>query len=291
MYWLNWVLLLHDFEWLLSFFLLLPILSGWHFKFKFSYKCNRTRKFINACDLPHTRKFAHEKDWYDSNLFLKGYGLGYSPYNMYNRPYGYGSNTITPSTFARRAEESCQPAFNSVQSVVQAFASVATMLDSTFFAVHSSFRAVLGVADQLSSLKTHISNTIGAFAVFKAIRYVFRRIMSWLRLGNFNGAFSESEAWNDATRDVAERRGGKATKSWPVVLFFAVVLGTPWLIWKLLQTLSGDEYAEDWMMGKYRNHFHFVVCIFGTALNRRLSKHPLYMLLNIDFDVFIFILF
>ena len=36
-----------------------------------------------------------------------------------------------------------------------------------------------------------------------------------------------------------------------------------------------------------RNHFHIVLRIFGTALNPRLRKLPLYMLLNIDFDVFI----
>jgi len=183
-----------------------------------------------------------------------GYGMGYSPYSMYNRPYGYGASSITPSTFARQAEESCQPAFNSVQSVVQAFASVATMLDSTFFAVHSSFRAVLGVADQLSTLKSHIANTLGALAIFRFIRYVFRKLMSLLRLGNSDFSFDESEAWSDATRDVAEVEGKKATKSWPVVLFFAVVLGTPWLIWKLLQTLSGDENAEDWLMG-HSEHF------------------------------------
>ena len=169
---------------------------------------------------------------------------------MYNRPYSYGGNTIAPSTFARQAEESCQPAFNSVQSVVQAFASVATMLDSTFFAVHSSFRAVLGVADQLSSLKSHLANTLGALAIFKSIRFIFKKIMSWLRLGSSDVAFAESEAWTDATRDVDDKQGKKATNSWPVVLFFAVILGTPWLIWKLLQTLSGDENAEDWMKGQ-----------------------------------------
>ena len=176
--------------------------------------------------------------------------MGYSPYGMYNRQFGYGSNNMAPSTFARRAEDSCQPAFDSVQSVVQAFASIATMLDSTFFAVHSSFRAVLGVADQLSSLKTHITNTLGAIAIFKAIRYVFRKILHLLRLRNGNDDSYESELWNDAAKDVAEKQVKKATKSWPVVLFFAVVLGTPWIIWKLLQTISGDQESEAWMTGK-----------------------------------------
>ena len=39
------------------------------------------------------------------------------------------------------------------------------------------------------------------------------------------------------------------------------------------------------VMGK--NHSHFVAYICGTALNLRLSKHPLYMLLNIAFNLIV----
>ena len=184
---------------------------------------------------------------------------------MYNRSFGYGPNNMAPSSFARQAEDSCQPAFDSVQSVVQAFASIATMLDSTFFAVHSSFRAVLGVADQLSNLKSHITNTLGALAIFKAIRYIYRKMMVWLRLRDGDVGSFQTEAWGDASRDVAEEQfKKKASKSWPVVLFFAVVLGTPWLIWKLLQTLSGEGEAETWMTGE-------TFCFFRLSLvSRRL---------------------
>ena len=190
--------------------------------------------------------------------YRAGYGLsGYNNYPSYgyNRPVNLGPNNIQPSAFARRAEESCQPAFNSVQSIVQAFASIATMLDSTFFAVHSSFRAVLGMADQLSGLKSHITNTLGAFAIFKAIRFVYRKIMSWLRLRNNDIDIYDDDIWNEASKEILEKRERKSSKSWPVVLFFAVVLGTPWLIWKLLQTISGDEETEEWVSGK---NFEFI---------------------------------
>lgn len=42
------------------------------------------------------------------------------------------------------AEESSRPAFESIQSVVYAVGSVAMMLENTFFALSSSFRAILG---------------------------------------------------------------------------------------------------------------------------------------------------
>eukprot|EP00795_Rhopilema_esculentum_P007495 gene7495-13272_t len=175
-----------------------------------------------------------------------GYGYGNQPY-MYNRPLGYGQSSIAPSTFARRAEDSCRPAFDSVQSIVQAFASIATMLDSTFFAVHSSFRAVLGVADQLSGLRAHIANTLGALTIFRVIQNIFKKLMRWLRLRNGDIEAVEMDVWAEATKEIADKQ--RKSKSWPVVLFFAVVLGTPWLIWKLLQTISNDENIEEWITG------------------------------------------
>ena len=52
--------------------------------------------------------------------------------------------------FIQLAEESSMPAFQSIESIVHAFGSVSMMLESTFHAVHSSFQAVLGVAEHFS---------------------------------------------------------------------------------------------------------------------------------------------
>lgn len=46
--------------------------------------------------------------------------------------------------FIQMAEESSRPTFDSIQSVVSAVGSVAMMLENTFFALTSSFRAILG---------------------------------------------------------------------------------------------------------------------------------------------------
>ncbi|KAI8432747.1 hypothetical protein MSG28_013706 [Choristoneura fumiferana] len=77
-----------------------------------------------------------------------GYGMGgmggmggMAPYGGYNR-YGpvYGD---IESRFIQVAEESSRPAFDSIQSLVNAVGSVAMMLENTFFALTSSFRAIL----------------------------------------------------------------------------------------------------------------------------------------------------
>ena len=73
-----------------------------------------------------------------------GYGVGVSPRLGQNR-------------FIQLAEESYLPAFQSIENIVHAFGSVSMMLESTFYAVHSSFQAVLGVAEHLSKMKLQLS--------------------------------------------------------------------------------------------------------------------------------------
>lgn len=90
---------------------------------------------------------------FNSNPYYGGYGGGnyfnsYGGGGMFGRPYDY--NQQQESDFVRLAEQNSRNAFQSVESVVYAFNSVSQMLESTLNAFYSSFRAVLGVADQFS---------------------------------------------------------------------------------------------------------------------------------------------
>lgn len=86
-----------------------------------------------------------------------------------NRPF-YDAGE--PS-FSQVAEESSASAFQSIESFVSAFGSISMMLESTFHALYSSFRAVVGVADHLGRVKQLFS----ALAVFRFFKWMFRRIM------------------------------------------------------------------------------------------------------------------
>lgn len=184
---------------------------------------------------------------------------GYSPYNM-GGAYGMGgysrfSNTeeVAPSRFVQQAEEGSRGAFQSIESIVQAFASVSMMLDATFSAVYNSFRAVLDVANHLTRLRSHLTRVLSAFALVRTLRYLYRRLQRLL------GRRSDTEAedlWADSASDAlatnAPRIGAgiddQTIKSWPIFLFFAVVLGGPYLIWKLLSSSPGsEESGEIWL--------------------------------------------
>ncbi|XP_078129160.1 peroxisome biogenesis factor 13 [Sander vitreus] len=190
---------------------------------------------------------------------------GYSPYT-YGGGGGYGmgggysrlSNTedVAPSRFVQQAEESSRGAFQSIESIVQAFTSVSMMLDATFSAVYNSFRAVLDVANHLTRLRSHLTRVFSAFALVRTLRFFYRRLQRLL------GRRSDTEVddlWADSASDALATGAsrvdgagmeGPAVKSWPIFLFFAVVLGGPYLIWKLLSSSPTEENATNWASGE-----------------------------------------
>jgi len=78
---------------------------------------------------------------------------------------------------------------------------------------------------------------------------MYRRVLVLLRLRQGTGATDDvwSEAVSQAGAEVGElaglsgEGGGGGGKAWPVMLFFAVIFGAPWLLWRLLSSFSGKK--------------------------------------------------
>ncbi|XP_021383202.2 peroxisome biogenesis factor 13 [Lonchura striata] len=197
-----------------------------------------------------------------SSSFSPGYGsYGTSFYGSYS-PYSYGygglgynrfcADGIPPSRFVQQAEESSRGAFQSIESIVHAFASVSMMMDATFSAVYNSFRAVLDVANHFSRLKIHFTKVFSAFALVRTIRYLYQRLQ---RLLGLRQSCENEDLWAESEGKVAraglEDKVANSAKSWPIFLFFAVLLGGPYLIWKLLSTYSEEEtVSSNWASGE-----------------------------------------
>lgn len=198
------------------------------------------------------------------------YGGAYSPYSGgygmggglggslgYSRFGQTGGEDVAPSRFVQQAEESSRGAFQSIESIVQAFTSVSMMMDATFSAVYNSFRAVLDVANHLTRLRMHFTKVLSAFALVRTLRYLYHRIQRMLGLrrdGEVEDLWADSEGAVLATRGAGaameDPRAG-AVKSWPIFLFLAVVLGGPYLIWKLLSSAQGpEESVTNWASGE-----------------------------------------
>lgn len=191
-----------------------------------------------------------------------GYG-GYSGYGGYGGGYGYGGYGVgmnryggylqrpeLESRFIRLAEESTRPAFQSIESLVQAFSSVTFMLESTFGAIHNSFRAVLSVAENMGRLRSVFSQLFSAFAIFRTLQWLYKKCL--YLLGILKCDPSQDDVWLRAASRVEEQQEATASQSrfsWPVLALMGIMLSVPYLMWKLLSTLnssvgSGFSFAE-----------------------------------------------
>ena len=169
--------------------------------------------------------------------FMSG---GYGGYSPYNRLGAYGMNNTDTNSFVNQAEASAQGAFQSVESVVSAMSSISMMLESTYCALHNSFRAVLGVADQFSRLKVQLTNVATSFAIFRFLRWLYRRMLVLLRLRQ--AGLSEdawANAWKKSAAEAQERFPTQHKSSWPLIVFMAITFGGPYLIWRMVSNIAG----------------------------------------------------
>ncbi|XP_050356182.1 probable peroxisomal membrane protein PEX13 [Nymphalis io] len=166
-----------------------------------------------------------------------GMGMGgmnsYGGFNRYGPMYG-----DIESRFIQMAEDSSRPAFDSIQSVVNAVGSIAMMLENTFFALTSSFRAILGVAENFGRLRSLFAQFWSTFAVVRSLNWLVRKLFVMLGIRTEN----EFKAWAEA---VAASQTGSATpeqrakgSSWPILLFFGVIAAAPYIVLKMLNGLS-----------------------------------------------------
>lgn len=128
------------------------------------------------------------------------------------------------------------------------------MLESTFMATHSSFFAMIGVAEQLGNLRTWLGE---ALSIFTLIRWI-KRLLGREKAGDAAAAggisadgFRAFEASGTATP--TSSAAGKSTSprpsKKPLVIFLLTVVGLPWLMNKLVKLITARQEAEARRLG------------------------------------------
>ncbi|XP_071512841.1 peroxisomal membrane protein PEX13 [Panulirus ornatus] len=194
---------------------------------------------------------------YGGPYFGGGYGAYGGGYGNYSRFGMMGGNIADDNVFIHLAEESSRPAFQSIESIVHAFGSVSMMLESTYHAVYSSFCAVLRVAEHFSRMKSHFAQIFSAFAVVRSLRWLYRKLLYLVGLRfqdpSLEAAWRTTGLINHSSATSSTEADIKASKSsWPIIMFFAVAFGGPYLIWRLLSSLAPPikTTSHDWLKGQ-----------------------------------------
>ncbi|KAI8344705.1 Peroxin 13, N-terminal region-domain-containing protein [Chlamydoabsidia padenii] len=144
-----------------------------------------------------------------------GYGGTASHYNRFGPRYDDG--------LTHRMEQGTRPAFELIQSIVGAFGGFAHMLESTFIATHSSFMAMIGMAEQLGYLKSYLGKTFRLFSLYRFIKNI---------IGQPTITLDEFKQF-DQPPPAPSRK--------PLLIFLAMIVGIPYLMHKLIQCVSANQ--------------------------------------------------
>ncbi|XP_058062418.1 peroxisomal membrane protein PEX13 [Anopheles bellator] len=173
----------------------------------------------------------------------RNYGgfMGQGGYGGYGNPGGFN---YPEHRFIQLAEESSRPAFQILESLVGAVGNVATMLDSTFFAVTSSFRAVLSVAANLAHLKGTFAQFWSSLALVRAAVWLYKKILYKLRITKTDPAleaFKEAFNLSKSVDGTGSNTTQKHSSSLLAALFMGFMLSVPYMLIKLFAPKMNED--------------------------------------------------
>lgn len=174
---------------------------------------------------------------------MGGYGMGgYGGMGgMYGGPGMYGPNGQEQS-LTQTFSNSTQATFQMIESIVGAFGGFAQMLESTYMATHSSFFAMVSVAEQFGNLKQTLGSVLGIFTIMRWIRTAIAKLtgrpppVSSTELTPANFAAFSGQPGPDGQPSKPSRK--------PFIFFVVAVFGLPWLMGKLIRALASSQEAE-----------------------------------------------
>lgn len=172
-------------------------------------------------------------------------------YNSFGGGFGsyrpaFGGPLDPETRFIQMAEESSRGAFQSIEQVVSTIGNIATMLDSTYFALTSSFRAILGLAANFSQMRGFLAKFFSTFTIFRTVIWMYKKILYMMGISktdpntvvDLNKAFKDAENVNP--NDFFNSGATSGSSGLPMVLFLAFVFSAPYLIMKLFGSLMSN---------------------------------------------------
>jgi len=154
---------------------------------------------------------------------------GYGGMGMGMQPQGYDMNN--PS-LTQQLEATTHSTFALLQSIVQTFGGFAQMLESTYMATHSSFFAMVGVADQFGQLRNALGTVLGLFGMVRWLKGIITGRPSNVMTDEF-GSFLTRPPGAPLPNPNAPKPSKK-----PILFFLLAIFGVPYVMHRLIRHLS-----------------------------------------------------
>jgi len=177
---------------------------------------------------------------------MGGYGMGGYGGGMYGGMGGMQGDPNDPNSLTRGFTQSTQATFQIIESIVGAFGGFAQMLESTYMATHSSFFAMVSVAEQFGNLRNTLGSILGIFTLLRWLRTLFAKVTGRPPPADATAltpsAFAKFEG-RTFLPDGSPATGPRPSKK-PFLFFLAAAFGLPYLMGKLIKALAASQEEE-----------------------------------------------
>ncbi|OJD29859.1 peroxisomal membrane protein [Diplodia corticola] len=173
-----------------------------------------------------------------------GYGMGGGMYGGMGGMGGMPGDPNNPQGLTQSFSNSTAATFQMIESIVGAFGGFAQMLESTYMATHSSFFAMVSVAEQFGNLRQTLGSVLGIFTLMRWIRTAIAKLtgrappasskeLTPANFHSFNGRMPDGSP-------AAPRPSKK-----PFIMFMLTVIGLPYLMGKLIRAMARSQEEEE----------------------------------------------
>ncbi|PSN69561.1 hypothetical protein BS50DRAFT_459817, partial [Corynespora cassiicola Philippines] len=174
---------------------------------------------------------------------MYGGGMGMGMGGMYGG-MGMPGDPNNPQSLTQSFSQSTQATFQLIESIVGAFGGFAQMLESTYMATHSSFFAMVSVAEQFGNLRQTLGSVLGIFTVMRWIRTAIAKLTGRPLPASSKELTPASFAAFTGRNPDGSPSSAKPSKK-PFIVFMLAVFGLPYLMGKLIKALARSQEEEE----------------------------------------------
>lgn len=151
-----------------------------------------------------------------------------------------------PNSLTNGFTQSTQATFAIIEGIVGAFGGFAQMLESTYMATHSSFFAMVSVAEQFGNLRNTLGSILGIFTILRWLRTLFAKITGRPPPADATSLTPSAFASFEGRKFLPDGSAQPPRPSKkPFLFFIAAAFGLPYLMGKLIRTLAASHEEEE----------------------------------------------
>ncbi|KAI0141622.1 hypothetical protein GGR57DRAFT_487048 [Xylariaceae sp. FL1272] len=153
-----------------------------------------------------------------------------------------------PNSLTNRFGNSTQATFQMLEGIVGAFGGFAQMLESTYMATHSSFFAMVSVAEQFGNLRDTLGSVLGIFTLMRWIRTLIAKLTGRPppvdAMALTPAAFARFEGRQAPTGPNGAPGQPKPSRK-PLIFFLLAAFGLPYLMGKAIRAMAASAEEEE----------------------------------------------